>query len=67
MRFIDIEFIAKIKLRRSHQWCFIKIVVLKNAAKFTKNFCAQSLFFNKVVALRHATLLKRDYGKDVSC
>ena len=38
---------------------FRKIGVLRNFAKFTGKHLCQSLFFNKVVGLRPATLLKR--------
>ena len=36
--------------------CSVKKGVLKNAAKFTGKHLCQSLFFNKVAGLRHATL-----------
>ena len=34
--------------------------VLENIAKFTGKHLCQSLFFNKVVGLRDATLLKKE-------
>ena len=45
--------------RSSHRRCSIKKAVLKNFTKFTGKHLRQSLFFNKVAALRPATLLKR--------
>ena len=42
--------------RSSHRRCSIKIVALKNFAKFTGKHLCQSLFFNKVAA---PTLLKK--------
>ena len=39
--------------------CKFKIVALKNLAVFTGNSLCWSPFFNKVVVLRSATLLKR--------
>ena len=38
---------------------FCKTGVLRNFAKFTRKHLYQSLFFNKVAALRPATLLKK--------
>ena len=45
--------------RSSHQRCSVRIGVLRNFAKFTGKHLCQSLFFNKVAALRPATLLKK--------
>ena len=39
--------------RSNHQRCSIKTGVLKNFAKFMGKHLCQSLFFNKVVGLRH--------------
>ena len=47
------------QLRSSHQTCFMKRVVLRNFAKFTGKHLCQSPFFNKVVGLGPATLLKK--------
>ena len=41
------------------QMCSVKKGVLKNVTKFTGKHLCQSLFLNKVVDLRPATLLKR--------
>ena len=41
--------------------CSIKKDVLRNFAKFTGKYLCQSLFFNKVTGLRHATLLKNRF------
>ena len=40
------------------QMCSVKLV-LKNFTKFTGKHLCQSLFFNKIAALRPATLLKK--------
>ena len=53
-------------LRSSHQRCSVKEGVLRNFAKFTGKHLRQSLFSNKVVGLRPATLLKKDSGTGVS-
>ena len=45
--------------RSSHQRCSIIKVVLINFAKFTGKPLCQSLFLNKVAALRSATLLRK--------
>ena len=45
--------------RSSHQRCSMKKGVLRNFAKFTEKHLCQSLFFNKVTALRPATLLQK--------
>ena len=45
--------------RSSHQRCSMRKGVLRNFAKFTGKHLGQSLFFNKVVGLRPAALLKR--------
>ena len=42
--------------RSNHRMCSIKKRVLKNFAKFTGKHLCQSLFLNKVSALRPATL-----------
>ena len=44
---------------------FYKKSVLRNFTKFTEKHLCQSLLFNKVVGLRPATLLKKDFGTDV--
>ena len=44
--------------RSSHRRCSVGKDVLRNFAKFTGKHLCQSLFFNKVVDLRPATLLK---------
>ena len=48
-------------LRSSHQRCSMQKVVPKNFTKFTGKHLCQSLFFNKVSGLRHATLLKKRF------
>ena len=45
--------------RSSHQRCSVTKGDLRNFAKFTEKQLRQSLFFNKVAALRSATLLKK--------
>ena len=47
------------KSRNSHQRCSIKTGVLRNFTKFTGKHLCQSLFFDKVAALRPATLLRK--------
>ena len=42
--------------RSSHRWYSVRKGVLRNFAKSTKKHQCQSLFFNKVAGLRHATL-----------
>ena len=42
-----------------HQRCSMKKGVLRNFAKFLGKHLCPSLFFNKVVGLRSATLLKK--------
>ena len=54
------SFCIYISFRSSHQRCSIKKGVLEIFAKFTGKHLCQSLFFNKLAALRLATLLKRD-------
>ena len=44
--------------RISYRRCSLKRVFLKNFAQFTEKHLCWSLFFNKVVTLRPATLLK---------
>ena len=51
--------------RSSHQRCSMKKGVLKSFVKLTRKHLCQSLFFNKVVGLMPATLLKRDSGTGV--
>ena len=46
-------------IRSSHQRCSMKNGVLRNFTKFTEKHLCQSFFFNKVVDLRSATLLKK--------
>ena len=48
-----------VKLRSSHQRCFVRKGALKNFAKFTGKHLCQNLFFNKVAGLRPETLLKK--------
>ena len=50
-----------------HQSCFMKKSVPRNFTKFTEKHLCQGSFFNQVVGLRPATLLKRDSGKCVFC
>ena len=50
-----------------HQRCFMKKNVLRNFTKFTRTLLFQGPFFNQVVGLRPATLLKRDSGTCVFC
>ena len=45
--------------RSSHRGCSIKRRVLKNFAKFTRKQQRRSLFFNKVLSLTPAALLKK--------
>ena len=47
------------KVRSSRPEVFCKKLVLRNFTKFTGKHLYQSLFFNKVVSLRPATLLKK--------
>ena len=58
-----LSYIAKVLLceynRSNHQRCSMTKGVLKNFTKFTGKRPCQSLFFNKVAGLRHATLLKK--------
>ena len=46
-------------VRNSHRRCSIKKGVLKNLTKFTEKYLCWSLYFNKVVGLTPATLLKK--------
>ena len=43
----------------SYPGCSVRKAVLRNFAKYTGKHLSQSLFFNKVVGLRLATLLKK--------
>ena len=45
--------------RSSHRRCSVRKGVLTNFAKFTGKHLCQSLFFNKLAAVRPATLLKK--------
>ena len=45
--------------RSSHPEVFCEKGVLRNFAKFTGKQLCQSLFFNNIAGLRHATLLKK--------
>ena len=47
------------EFRSSHRRCSVKNGVLRNFEKFTGKHLCQGLFFNKVAALRPATLLKK--------
>ena len=49
----------KVTYRSSHPEVFCKKGVLRNFAKFTGKHLCQSLFLNKVVGLRRATLLRK--------
>ena len=49
----------EIPYRSSHRRCSVKKGVLGNFAKFTKKHLCQSLFFDKVVGLKSAILLKK--------
>ena len=51
--------IEKYMFRSSHRRCSVTKGDLRNFAKFTGKHLCQSLFFNKVAALRSATLLKK--------
>ena len=54
--------------RSSHLEVFCKKGILKNFAKPTQKHLCESLFFNKFVGLRPATLLKKDTPTQVfSC
>ena len=53
------RFPKSISHRSNHQRCSINKGVLRNFAKFTGKRLCQSLFFNKVVGLRSANLLKK--------
>ena len=50
-----------INIRNSHQKCSMNKGVLRNLIKFTGNHFCQSLFFNKVVGLRPATLFTKGF------
>ena len=52
-------FLCFMCVRSSHQRCSTKKGALRNFAKFIGKHLCQSLFLNKVVGLRSATLLKR--------
>ena len=53
--------------RSSHLEVLCKKGVLKYFAKFTGKHLCQSLFFNKVVGLRPATLLRKTLAQMFSC
>ena len=58
------SFIYKINLnpfRSSRRRCSVKKGFLRNSSKFTTKHLCQSLFFDKVAALRPATLLKERF------
>ena len=61
--FLKIEQVLKFtvneKFRSSHQKCSMKKSVFRNFTKSTGKHLCQNLFFNKVVGLRPATLLKK--------
>ena len=46
--------------RSSHRRCSVRKGVFRDFAKFTGKYPCQSLFFNKVVDLSPATLLKKE-------
>ena len=48
--------------RSSRPEVFCKEGIIRNLAKLTGEHLCQSLFFNKVAGLRHATLIKRVSG-----
>ena len=57
-----------LKFRSRHRRCSVRKGVLRNFAKFTGKHLCQSLFFNKVAALRLATLLiKETLAQVFSC
>ena len=57
-RLVILEFCESTK-RSSHRRCSVEKGVLKSFTKFTGKHLCQSLFFNKIAALRPATLLKK--------
>ena len=54
-----IIFCGIVVVRSSHRRCSVRKGVLRNSAKFTGKHLCQSLFFDKVVGPRAATLLKK--------
>ena len=60
-RFLDIFRFVDVSLNQQKQppEVLFKKGALRNFAKFTGTHLCQSLFFNKVAVLRHATLLKK--------
>ena len=55
----QVLFLFSLKKRSSHRSCFIKNGVLQIFAKFTGKQLCWNLFFNQVVDLRPAVLLKK--------
>ena len=55
----EFQNLSRNKIRSSHRRCSAKKGILRNFAKFTGKHLCQSLYFNKVAGLRHATLLKK--------
>ena len=53
--------------RSSSLGVFCKTGILENSTKFTGKYLCQSLFFNRVAALRPATLLKKRLTQVFSC
>ena len=49
----------RVTFRNSHQRCSVRKCVIRNFAKFTGKHLYQRLFFNKVLGLSTATLLKK--------
>ena len=56
-----------IRSRSSHKRCSIIRGVLRNFENFTVKHLCQSLFFNKVAGLSHATLVKKTLARTFSC
>ena len=60
IRLEDYEYVSNGLIERSsHRRCSVKIGVLRKFVKFTRKYLCQRLFFNKVVGLWPATLLKK--------
>ena len=53
-KYLDLD-----RVRSSHRRCFVRKGIFRNFTKFTGKHLRQSLFFNKVVGTRPATLLKK--------
>ena len=60
-----IEIVSSIFFTSGHRSGFVRRGFLRNSAKFTGKYLCQNLFFNKVVGLMPATLLKRDSGTGI--